>query len=91
MAQLSSNKELKDESVRIVPNSLPNKIEEDWMRKLWDEIQEANTNKDDKGKAPLTDLDLDKRQANLEIQSRYNMAEPSNKISSKASSLKKLL
>ena len=40
------------------------------MRKLWDEIQEANANKENKGKAPLTKLDLDKPQANLEIQSR---------------------
>ena len=40
------------------------------MRKLWNNIQEANADKVDKGKAPLTKLDLDKPQANLEIQSR---------------------
>ena len=60
------------------------------MRKLWNDIQEANIDKSDKGKAPLTELDLDKPQANLEIQSRYNIDEPSNKSSSKASSLKEL-
>ena len=37
--QLPSNIELKDEIVKIVPNSLVGKIEEDWMRKLWDKIQ----------------------------------------------------
>ena len=57
---------------------------------MWDKIQEANVDKTDKGKAPLIELDLDKPQANLEIQSRYNMVEPSDKSSSKASSLKEL-
>ena len=58
--QLPSNLELKDEPIKIVPNSLADKIEEDWMRKLWDEIQEANAHKEEQGKAPLTELDLDK-------------------------------
>ena len=61
------------------------------MRKLWDEIQEASAHKEEQGEAPLTELDLDKPQANLEIQSRYNMAEPFEKNSSKASSLKEFL
>ena len=60
------------------------------MRKLWDEIQEVNACKEEQGKAPLIELDLDKPQANLEIQSRYNMAEPFDTSSSKASSMKEL-
>ena len=60
------------------------------MRKLWEEIQEANANREDKGKALLIELDLDKPQANLEIQSRYNTVEPSNTSSRKASSFKEL-
>ena len=67
--QLPSDIEPKDEPVKIVPNSLVDKTKEDWMRKLWDEIQEANARKEDQGKASLTKLDLDKPQANLEIQS----------------------
>ena len=73
-----------------MPNNIPNEIEEDWMRKLWDDIQEANANKEDKGKAPLIEMDLDRPQANLEIQSRYNMVEPSDTSSSKVSSMKEL-
>ena len=88
--QLPSDRELKDELVKIVPNNLSDKTEEDWMRKLWDEIQEANAHKEEQEKAPLTKLDLDKPQANLEIQSRYNMAEPSDTSSGKASSMKEL-
>ena len=41
------------------------------MRNFWDEIQEATANHEEKQKAPLIDLNLDKPQANLEIQSRY--------------------
>ena len=85
---LSLDVEIKDESVKIVPNNLLEETQKDWMRKLWNDIQEVNADKVDKGKAPLTKLDLDKPQENLEIQSRYNMVEPSNKNSSKASSLK---
>ena len=40
--QLPLDIKLKDKPIKIVPNSLADKIEEDWMRKLWDEIQEAN-------------------------------------------------
>ena len=76
--------------MKIVPNSLCDETKEDWMRKLWDEIQEANVDKEDKGEASLIELDLDKPQTNLKIQSRYNMVEPSDKSSSKASSLKEL-
>ena len=90
MTQLASDIELKDELVKSVPNSLADEFEEDWMRKLRDEIQEANARKKDQGKAPLIELDLDKPQANLEIQSRYNMAEPFDTSSSKASSVKEL-
>ena len=58
--QLPFDIELKEKLVKIVPNSLADKTEEDWMRKLWEEIQEANARKEDQGKAPLTELDLDK-------------------------------
>ena len=58
--QLLSDIELNNKLVKIVPNNLANKIEEDWMRKLWDKIQEANTRKEEQGKATLTELDLDK-------------------------------
>ena len=58
--QLPSDIELKDKPVKIVPNILADETEEDWMRKLWNEIQEANARKEDQGKAPLIELDLEK-------------------------------
>ena len=90
MTQIPSDIELKDEPIKIVPDSLVDETEEDWMRKLWDEIQEANARNEEQGKTPLTELDLDKPQANVKIQSRYNMVEPSNTSSRKASSMKEL-
>ena len=45
--QLPSDIELKDKLVKIVPNSLAHEMEEDWMRRLWDKIQEANACKED--------------------------------------------
>ena len=39
--------ELKDKPIKIVLNNLTNKTEEDWMRKLWDELQEANAHKEE--------------------------------------------
>ena len=45
--QLPSNIELKDKLIKIVPSSLANETKDDWMRKLWDEIQEANALKEE--------------------------------------------
>ena len=43
--QLLFDLELKDELVKIAPNSLTDEMKEDWMQKFWDEIQEANAHK----------------------------------------------
>ena len=40
--QLPSNIELKDEPIKIVSNSFADETKEDWMRNLWDKIQEEN-------------------------------------------------
>ena len=60
------------------------------MRKLWEEIWEANANREGKGKAPLAKIDLDKEQLNLEIAFRYQVAGPTTSWSSKASIFKEL-
>ena len=43
------------------------------MKSLWDEIREANVNREGKGKAPFKEMDLDKEQVHMEIASRYNL------------------
>ena len=72
-----------------MPNSFPEETEEDWMKTLWNELQEKNV-KGNKGKAPITEIDLDKEQMNFDIESRYGVAGPSSSKSSKASTMKEL-
>ena len=51
--------EPKVEPKMVVPNSVLEEKKDEWMKSLWDEIQEANINKEGKGKAPLVKIDLD--------------------------------
>ena len=44
--------EPKVEPKMVVPNSVSEE-EKEWMKSLWDEIQEANANREGKGKAPI--------------------------------------
>ena len=73
-----------------VPNSISEEKEEAWIKSLWDEIQEANTNREGKGKAPLAEIDLQKEQMNLDIAFRYQAVGPTSSQSSKSSIFKKL-
>ena len=46
----------------VVPNSILEEKEEEWMKSLGDEIQETNANREGKGKAPIAEIDLEKEQ-----------------------------
>ena len=59
----------------IVPDSILEK-EEVWMKSIWDEIQEANANREGKEKAPIVEINLQKEQLNLDIASRYQEKGP---------------
>ena len=64
--------ESKVEPKMVVPNSvLEEEKEKEWMKSLWDEIREANTNRGGKGETSLVEIDLEKEQMNLDIASRY--------------------
>ena len=54
------------------------------------EIQEANANREGKGKAPLVKIDLEKEQVNIESASRYQAMGPTTSQSNKASTFKEL-
>ena len=74
----------------VMPNSFPEETEETWVKSLWEEVCKANKNKENKGKAPITQIDLDNKQVHFDIGSRYG-----DKISlkskwSKASTMKEL-
>ena len=60
------------------------------MKSLWDEIQEANANREGKGKDPIAEIDLEKEQLNLDIASRYQAKGPTTSRLSKASMFKEL-
>ena len=60
------------------------------MKDLWNEIQEAKIDHEEKGKVPREEIDLDKEQAPMEIASRYGLPSPTSTRFSKASSLKEL-
>ena len=74
----------------VVPNSVLEEKEEEWMKSLWDEIQEANMNREGKGKAPIAEIDLENEQINLDIASKYQAVGPTTSRSSKVSIFKEL-
>ena len=55
----------------MIPNSISGEKTEKWLQSLWDEIKEANANREEKGKAPLIEIDLDKKQIMMDEVSRY--------------------
>ena len=82
--------EPKVEPEMVAPNSVSEEKKEEWMKSLWDEIQEANANREGKGKGPIAEIDLEKEQLNLDIALRYQEKEPTTSRSSKASIFKEL-
>ena len=82
------NLEHKVELEMVVSNSISEEKEEEWMKSLWDEIQEENENREGKGKARIAEIDLEKEQLNLDIALRYQAARPTTSRSSKASIFK---
>ena len=55
----------------VVPNSIPNETTEDWVKNLWEKVREINDMRKEKGKAPLEEINLDKGQVNVDVESRY--------------------
>ena len=82
--------EPKEEPKMVVPNNVLDEKEEEWMKSLWDEIWKANANREERGKAPLVEIYLEKEQVNLKVASRYQVAEPTTFQLSKASIFKEL-
>ena len=85
-----SKKRGKIEPKMVVPNSISEGREGEWLKSLWNEIQEANANREGKGKAPIVDIDLEKEKMNLDTASRYQAVGPTTSRSSKASIFKEL-
>ena len=74
----------------MVPNSISELTKENWVKSLWDEVCKANETIENKGKARIAEIDLDKKQAHIDMVTRYAKKQSSSLRKSKASSLKEL-
>ena len=90
-------REMVEESQRpleIVPIMVPNIIskltKENWMKSLWEEVCKANETTKNKGEAPIAKVDLDKKQAHIDMVTRFAKTQSNSSNKSKASNLKEL-
>ena len=75
---------------KMVPNSISEPSKENWVKSLWEEVWKANEVRDSKGKAPIAKKDLDKKEAHVDMVTRYADTQFSSLDKSKASSMKEL-
>ena len=52
---------------QMVPKSISYLTKENWVKSLWEEVCKANETTKNKGKAPIAKVDLDKRQAHVDM------------------------
>ena len=74
----------------MVPNSISELTEENWVKSSWEEVKNANETTNNKGKAPIAKVDLNKKQAHLDMVTRYANTQSSSSNESKASGMKEL-
>ena len=56
-----------EERVQMVPNSISKEQMENWVESLWEQLRKAKENREDKGKALMVEIDLAKKQTNLDL------------------------
>ena len=74
----------------MVPNSISKPTKENWVKSLWEEVRKANETTKNKGKASITKVDLDKKEAHVDMVTKYAAIPSSSSNSNKASSMKEL-
>ena len=75
----------------MVPNSTSELTKENWVKILWEEVCKANGTAKNKGKAPISKVDLDKKQAHVNMVTRYAKIQSNSSNRIKASNMKKEL
>ena len=75
---------------KIVLNSISKLTKENWVKSLWEEVRKANETTKNKGEAPITKVDLDKKQVHVDMFTRYAPTPSSSSNSSKSSNMKEL-
>ena len=56
-----------EEHVEMVPKIISNEPMENWVESLWEELRKAKENREDKGKAPMVEIDVAKKQTNIDL------------------------
>ena len=74
----------------MVPNSVSELTKENWVRSLWEEVRKAKETAHNKEKAPITEIDLERKQAQFDLITRYADTQSSSSNGSKASGMKEL-
>ena len=74
----------------MVPHGISKPTKENWVESLWEEVFKANKTTGNKGKAPIFEIDLDKKQAHVDMVTKYAKTQSSSLTKSKASSMKEL-
>ena len=74
----------------MVPNSISELSEKNWVKSLWEEVRKANETPNNEGKAPIAKVDLNKKQVHLDMVTRYADTQSSSLNESKASGMKEL-
>ena len=74
----------------MVPNSISKLIKENWVKSLWEKVKKASEIANNKEKAHIAEVDLNKKQAHLDMVTRYGDTQSSFSNESKASSMKEL-
>ena len=97
MSEQESTWETVEEALRplemtpqMVPNSILELTEENWVKSSWEEVCKANKTKENKGKDPIAKVDLDKKQAHVDMVAKYTDTQSSSSSKSKASNMKEL-
>ena len=60
------------------------------MKSLWEKVQKVNETTKNKEKSPIIEVDVDKKQAHIDMVTRYAKTQSNSSRKSKASSLKEL-
>ena len=74
----------------MVPSNILDFTKEYWVKSLWEEVCKANETTKNKEKSPIAKVDLDKKQAHIDMVTRYAKTQSNSSNKSKASSMKEL-
>ena len=88
--QMEHTKNQVKEHAQMVPNSISNEPIENWVENLWEKLRKSKENREDKGKALVVEIDMDKKQAKLDPITGFEQKMTNSHSTSRALGLKEL-